>query len=194
MYKCSKGGFSLRDGKVFSGSLVYVLLIIFTAGVVLGAVSVFHIPDEISQEAGALFTGTFGEARSTPDIIKGDFTVEIIWMLIIWVLGTLSILAPFIAATVAVRGFMIGFSASFIISVTQGDTLRLLLAYVLPQCLFSLPVMTIFSILCTKACMERKSGETTDTKYFVMGAVFVPIIIIMSLFEGLISVFFINMH
>ena len=184
----------MRDKGFAGNSLAFVLLIIFTAGVVLGAISVFHVPEEVSQEAGAVFSGSETLSKSAADIVKSDFSVEMIWMLLIWVLGTLSVLAPFIAATVAVRGFMIGFSASFIISVSETGTLHLLLAYVLPQCLFSLPVMTLFSILCIRSCMERRTGETTDVRYFVMGAAFVPIIIIMSLIEGIISVFFINMH
>lgn len=170
-----------------SAPLVTALLIIFTAGVLLGAISVYHIPASLRSDAGEIVTRSLGENVSVYESVKNDFTVELVWSIVVWVLGTLSVLAPFIAATVALRGFTIGFSSAFILSLADGGRFKLICAFVLPQCVFSLPAMTIFSILCIRMCTERKAGEATDGKYFVFGAVFVPIIFILSVVESLFS-------
>lgn len=168
------------------------VLILFTAGVIFGALSVFQIPVEISEEAGDIISSSLEKNVALKDIVKSDFASEAIWMIVIWIFGTLSTMAPFIAAAIAMRGFIIGFSGAFIISEKSGEAVKLLCAYVLPQCLLSLPVMTLFSVMCIKSCMERKSGEATDSRYFVMGLIFIGVSFVLSLAESAMSKFFIH--
>lgn len=173
-------------------SLVMAVLIIFTAGIIFGALAVFQIPAEISEEAGEIMSSSLDKSVSVKDIVKNDFTTEAVWMIVIWILGTLSTMAPFIAAAIAMRGFIIGFSSAFIISERSGEAVKLLCAYVAPQCVLSLPVMTVFSIMCIRSCMDRKSGEATDSRYFAMGLIFMAVSFAASISESAMSRFFIH--
>lgn len=171
-------------------SLAAAILILFTAGVIFGAVSIFNLPAEISGEAGEVLSSAIYEAPAMEEI-KNNFASEAIWIIIIWVFGTLSTMAPLIAAAVAMRGFVIGFSCAFLIA-GSGEALKLICAYIAPQCLFSLPLMTIFAIMCMRSCIERKSGEAQDMRYFVMGFVFLLSSLAVSAAESMLSRFFIH--
>jgi stage II sporulation protein M len=187
------GGFFLDtrkfDGKILP--LVLTILIIFALGEVFGALSVFQIPSDIFNDVTKIISSSLDASMTMKEMIRNDFFTEIMWIIVIWVLGTLSTLSPFISAIVAVRGFIIGFSSTFIISYSAENALRLLCVYVVPQCIMSLPVMTLFSIICIRSCMERRSGEATDLRYFIMGLLFTVISFVTSVSESVISRLFI---
>lgn len=168
-------------------SLAAALLIIFTAGIILGTVSFINMPQKIIIQTGDIFTSALENRSELKDIVYSQLVTETIWLSLIWILGTLSVMAPLIAAIIAVRGFTIGFSSAFIIAQLPEYKVKLLCTYILPQCLLSLPLMTFFSVLCIKSCINRHSGESSDTRYFAQGIIFFLLTLAASFLEGLIS-------
>ncbi|MCD8049851.1 MAG: stage II sporulation protein M [Clostridia bacterium] len=168
-------------------SLVVVILIVFAVGLILGILSLFRMPVEITEETKDVIATALLERGSLREVIISNCTAELVWLSAIWILGTLSVMAPFIAAIVAMRGFILGFSSAFILSEITSAEVKTLCAYIVPQCVFSLPLMTLFSVLCIKSCVERKSGETTDAKYFLLGLICAPLCVAFSVIEALIS-------
>ncbi len=172
------------------GSLTAAVIIIFTVGVILGTVSLINMPKEIIIQVGDIFSSSLDKPAKLKDIIASQFVTELFWLSLIWILGTLSVMSPLIASISAVRGFTIGFSSAFIIAQMKEYRLKLLCTYILPQCIFSLPIMTFFSVLCIKSCMSRHSGESSDFSYFMQGILFLVFSLIASVFEGVISFWF----
>lgn len=170
---------------------VYIaVILLFAIGIVLGAVSFFHIPKEFIKDVNISFEAAGGE--SFVKRWKDNFLMELLWILAVWIFGNISFTAPFLGAVAALRGFLIGFSVTFILK-SSDSAVRLILCNILPQTVTALPTLTIFIILAVKASIERKNGQNGDTASFLYGAVFILITVFTSALETALSVFFGNM-
>lgn len=181
----------VKKEKEKNGSALIAFAMIFTAGLVLGGISFFHISENIITEA----RNAFGIGDSVTDfslLCKNNFMAEFCWIFIVWMLGIVNLTAPLVPVVTGVRGFFIGFSVVFVLTGNEKVT-GLILRYILPQCALGLPVMTLFSILCLRFSLERRQNGTIEARYFVLGAVFVLTTLLVSAIETIITLLFINM-
>ena len=167
-----------------------VLAIVFTIGIVLGAIMLFNIPSEMIE--GVRNSLVIYRENDFKLMFWHDFVIEACWIVAIWFLGSINILAPFSAAVVALRGFTTGFSVAFIF--TGNDAVwKTIYTYIVPQCVVSLPVMTFCCAVCINLALMRKKGEGADGKYFCMMIASLLLTAIASLSETVLSMVFINM-
>ncbi len=167
-----------------------VVLLLFMAGVVLGAVLIFYTPENLIEEARISFSVSDSSKVTLSGLIKNSFIIEFLWLFIIWLLAFGSVTAPFASAVMALRGLLIGFCMEFIIS--GGTKIKeVILTGILPQCLFGLPVMCVFTVLCFKFANERRQGGF-EGKYFVLGGIFTLTSFVASFLESLVTILFIN--
>lgn len=167
-----------------------VILLLFAMGVVLGAVLVFYTPKNLIEEARLSFSVAEGGGMNLIGLFKNSFIIEFLWMFSIWLLVFGSVTAPLASAVMALRGLLIGFSMEFIISGSK-NIKEVIFTGILPQCLFGLPVMCVFTVLCFKFANERRHGGF-EGKYFVLGGVFTLVCLAASFLESLVTMLFIN--
>lgn len=173
-----------------SKPIYIVVILLFAIGIVLGAVSFFHIPKEFTKDVSVSFETA--EMESFLKNWKDNFLMELLWILAVWILSSISFTAPLSGAVLALRGFLIGFSVTFILK-SADNAVKLILCNILPQTVIALPTLTIFVILAVKASIERKNGQNNDTASFFYGALFILIAIFTSALETAMSTFFRNM-
>lgn len=179
--------FGKRRGS--NGPMLTVLAIVFTVGLVLGAVSLFYIPTEVVSEARATFSQENTVNKTFGEMFKNNFMMEFVWIFAVWILGSLTFTAPFSGVVLSIRGFFVGFSVAFALTGENGGV-RFITSYILPQCLLALPVMTVFTVLCIKDSLERKRKDGADVKYFAHGALFIAVTVITSMAETWLTRFF----
>ena len=153
-----------------------IVIFLFALGIVLGAVSFFHLPEETGNIVIAFEEA---EQNSFTESWKNNFFTELVWIIAVWMLSNVSFMAPFLGAVIALRGFLTGFSVAFILE-NSDNYMNLLLSGILPQMLISMPVLTVFIILITK------DGKNDSTNFFT-GAVFILITALSSGLETVIS-------
>ncbi len=170
--------FKRKNGQM--GAVAVTLAIVFTIGLVLGTVALFYVPEDITLEAIEAFG--MKENASFGELFKENLAFEMMWMLILWMLGSSAVTAPFTGAVMSLRGFVIGFSISFMIA-GELDRIKLFLCRILPQCVTALPVMSIFILTCVMYASEKKHKDNYQTGYFLRGALFMIITALSSICE-----------
>ncbi|MBQ8540940.1 MAG: stage II sporulation protein M [Clostridia bacterium] len=146
------------------------LAAMFALGLILGTLALFYLPDEIRTEATEALNMPTGE--SFTNLLKENFFFEVFWSVILWILGSSAVTAPFTGAVIALRGFAIGFSVAFISGGDFNNTL-FLFGSILPQCLTALPFMSFAAMLCVIYAQEKRYKDGNSLKYFLYGAMFV---------------------
>lgn len=165
--------------------IMIILLIIFTVGLVLGTVALFYMPENVIEEARAAFAIQADE--SFEDVFKTSFVMEFCWITAVWILGSISLTAPFTATVMALRGFLIGFSVAFVLT-GKSSGQEIMLKAILPQCVIGLPMLSIFTMLCMRFVIERTSGENVNFRYFALGAVFALVTLLTACAEAFVTV------
>ncbi len=173
------------------GPLPAVLAVVFTVGLILGAMSLFYIPEEVVNEARDAFGTGIVMNKTFREMYKNNFAMEVVWIVSIWILGSVSFSAPFSGAVLSVRGFFVGFSSAFLLT-GEGSGMKFMACYILPQCLVAFPVMTMFTMQCLKDAVERKYNDKANVKYFVRGAIFVGITVVTAFTETWLTRLFIS--
>lgn len=168
--------------------IVIVIAVMFTLGLVLGALSLFYLPEEVVSEARNIFDPFNDNASNFAEAFRESFMSEIVWLLCVWLLGCVSAMAPFACALITLRGFAVGFSVAFMIT-GGGEWVKFTASYILPQCLAAIPVMSIFTALCILNAIERKH-KGKQASYFVLGAAFVGITALVCLGEAWATILF----
>lgn len=173
-----------------SKPIYIVVILLFSIGIVLGAVSFFHIPGEFTKDVNIAFEPIGKE--SFMKSWKDNFLIELLWIIAVWILNSISFTAPFTGAVVALRGFLVGFSVTFILK-NAPNAISLILCNILPQTIIAMPTLTIFVILGIKASIEGKDRKNSDSANLMYGVVFIFIIVATTALETAISTFFRNM-
>jgi len=156
---------------------------VFLAGVVFGAVGVGAL-----GVAETSYLGKFLDTllKSQPTTIDPAFLGQLardmfIMMAGIWILGLTIIGAPLIYLIVFTRGFILGFTVSFIIGVKGTLGLGLILTTVLVPALLAIPLLllgaglaTIFSFLLLRG-KARGESLRREFLYYTAAATFVSL-------------------
>ncbi|MBQ8002765.1 MAG: stage II sporulation protein M [Clostridia bacterium] len=171
--------------------MTIVLVCVFGLGLILGTLALFYLPEDVLNEARLSFDPFASTDSSFPEAFRESFMTEVLWLLGIWLLGSMNFTAPFSCAVLSLRGFVIGFSVAFVIT-GGGDWVRFLLYYILPQCLAALPLMSIFVLLCTLHAVERKHKGQSRSTYLALGAVFIMLCALTATFEAWIAIYLIK--
>lgn len=162
--------------------LILTVSVLFAVGVVLGSVLFLHIPQNIVEDTRKNFEIATNATADFGRLFKMNFAVEFIWIFLVWILAMGTFTAPLSTAISAFRGLVMGFCTEFVIG--GDDSLKkAFVTGILPQCIFALPVMSVFTLLCLKRANCRRRGEG-DGKYFALGAGGVLITLLMSLAES----------
>lgn len=119
---------------------------------------------------------------------------------IIWILGATFICIPLILIVMGIRGFVFGFTLSFLVNNLQKNGIAFALLSLLPSNIFIIPGLIIMGVISINFSLyifrNRSSGISNIFKDFiaytlVMAAVFM-IIVIGSLIEGYFSIYLIK--
>ncbi len=170
-----------------SGIIVIALAVVFTIGLVLGALALFYVPENVTEEAIEAFG--LKENAVFPELFKENLTFELVWMVILWILGSSAVTAPFMSAVMSLRGFVMGFSVSFMIAGELEKT-NLFLCRILPQCVTALPVMSAFILSCVIYGEDKGYQGGYQAGYFVRGILFVGVTVLVSVFETWLMILF----
>ncbi|GAB6156121.1 stage II sporulation protein M [Desulfosporosinus burensis] len=156
---------------------------VYLAGVVFGAVGVSALGVSESSQLGKFLDMLL---KSQPTAFDPTFLGQLardmfIMMAGIWILGLTIIGAPLIYLIVFTRGFILGFTVSFIIGVKGTLGIALILTTVLVPTIFAIPLLllgaglaTIFSFLLLRG-KARGESLRREFLYYTAAAAFVSI-------------------
>ena len=156
---------------------------VYLAGVVFGAVGVGALGvSETSQLGKFLDTLLKSQPKSIDPIFLGQLARDMFIMMAgIWILGLTIIGAPLIFLIVFTRGFILGFTVSFIIGVKGALGLGLILTTVLIPAFLAIPLLllgaglaTIFSFLLLRG-KARGESLRREFLYYTVAATFVTV-------------------
>ena len=156
---------------------------VYLAGVVFGAVGVSALGvSETTQLGKFLDTLLKSQPKTLDPTFLGQLARDMFIMMAgIWILGLTIIGAPLIYLIVFTRGFILGFTVSFIIGVKGTLGLVLILTTVLIPTLFAIPLLllgaglaTIFSFLLLRG-KARGESLRREFLYYTAAATFVSL-------------------
>lgn len=156
---------------------------VYLAGLVFGAVGISALgTSETSQLSKFLNTLLSCQPKSLDTVFLGQLARDMFIMMAgIWVLGLTIIGAPLIYLIVFTRGFILGFSVSFLISMKGTLGLVLILTTILIPNLLAIPLLllgaglaTIFSFLLLRG-KARGESLRREFLYYTAAATFVSV-------------------
>lgn len=156
---------------------------VYLAGVVFGAVGVSALGvSETSQLGKFLDTLLKSQPKTLDPTFLGQLARDMFIMMAgIWILGLTIIGTPLIYLIVFTRGFILGFTVSFIIGVKGTLGLALILTTVFIPTLFAIPLLllgaglaTIFSFLLLRG-KARGESLRREFLYYTVAATFVSL-------------------
>lgn len=164
--------------------VIYLTLTsVYLAGVVFGAVGVGALGvAETSQLGKFLDTLLISQPKAIDPIFLGQLARDMFIMMAgIWILGLTIIGAPLIYLIVFTRGFILGFTVSFIIGVKGMLGLGLILMTVIVPAFLAVPILllgagiaTIFSFLLLRG-KARGESLRREFLYYTVAATFVTV-------------------
>ncbi|MGM9552346.1 MAG: hypothetical protein ACI3XA_08855 [Clostridia bacterium] len=149
----------ITDARRDRNSILLILAFVFTTGVVLGSVAFLCMDKDILNAINVGINTNFHDTDFMTTY-KESFMVEILWAGLAFLIGQIGFLVPLSSSVLAVRGFVLGFTVSFVFA-TSDNCFKILLKTIVPQCLFGIPLLTfitVFNILCF---LENKRGKST---------------------------------
>lgn len=171
--------------------LLTVIVVFFTIGIITGAITLFHIPGDLLENVKLSFDAGGSETETFWHLVKSNFLTEIVWVIAVWLLSNSTFLAPISVAAVSLRGFLIGYSVSFIFSSGEG-VIKLILGNILPQVVISMPLLTFFTIMSVSLSAQRNQNPSEETRRLLLGVIFAFLTLIVAMLEAGWSIF-INM-
>ena len=164
--------------------IIYLTLSsVYLAGLVFGAVGVSALGTSETSQLGKFLNTLLASQPTTLDpAFLGQLARDMFIMMAgIWILGLTIIGAPLIYLIVFTRGFILGFTVSFIIGVKGTLGLALILTTVLVPALFAIPLLllgaglaTIFSFLLLRG-KARGESLRREFLYYTAAATFVSL-------------------
>ncbi len=187
-------------------ALYSLVLIFFVAGIAAGAFTVdalsFVQKEELINYFQSFFSVLGKEPIQSTFVFKQSLLNNSQFVLIIWVLGITVIGLPLILTIIAIKGFIIGFSVSFLVEGMGFKGFLFALAAVLPQNLFIVPGVLFAGVLGIsfslsmfrrrKSQLKRRfSSELTVYSFNIL--ISLLLLFIGSLIEGYITPIFIKL-
>lgn len=186
--------------------LYFFVLVFFVAGIAAGAFTVDALSSMQKEELVSYFQSFFSildkEPVQSATVFKQSFLNNSQFVLIIWVLGITVIGIPLIIMVIGIKGFIIGFSVSFLVEGMGLRGLLFALAAVLPQNLLIVPGILVagvlglsfsISMLRRKKSKTKKSFSSELTVYSFNILLALLILFVGSLIEGYITPVFIKL-
>ncbi|MDD2574490.1 MAG: stage II sporulation protein M [Bacillota bacterium] len=186
--------------------LYFFVLVFFVAGIAAGAFTVDALSSMQKEELVSYFQSFFSildkEPVQSATVFKQSFLNNSQFVLIIWVLGITVIGIPLILMVIGIKGFIIGFSVSFLVEGMGLRGLLFALAAVLPQNLLIVPGILVagvlglsfsISMLRRKKSKTKKSFSSELTVYSFNILLALLILFVGSLIEGYITPVFIKL-
>lgn len=161
--------------------VIYLTLMsVYLAGVVLGAVGVGALGGQETSQLGKFLDSLLLSQPSSlnPQFLEVLARDTLIMMAGIWVLGLTIIGTPLIYLIVFTRGFILGFTVSFIIEVKGAIGIALVLITIFTPALAAVPLLmlgagmaTIFSFLLLRGRTRGESLKREFLYYSISAAV-----------------------
>lgn len=161
-------------------ALALILGIIFTIGLIGGTISLFYVPTDVVAEISEAFS--LKENVTFVQLLKENIAFEMMWLLLLWLIGSSTVTFPFMGAIIALRGFIIGFSISFL-HMGEFDKFKLFLYNILPQCITTLPVMSFYILACVIHDADKNYTDRYPGGYFIRGLIFMFVMLLFSVIE-----------
>ncbi|MGI6703343.1 MAG: stage II sporulation protein M [Clostridia bacterium] len=186
--------------------IYFFVLVFFVAGIAAGAFTVDALSSVQKEELISYFQSFFNILDEQPVQSAAVFKQSLLnnsqFVLIIWVLGITVIGIPLILLIVGIKGFILGFSVSFLVEGMGLRGLLFALAAVLPQNLLIVPGILVagvlgisfsISMLRRRKAKSKKSFSSELTLYSFNIFVSLLILFVGSLVEGYITPVFIKL-
>lgn len=161
--------------------VIYLTLMsVYLAGVVLGAVGVGALSGQETSQLGKFLDSLLLSQPSSlnPQFLEVLARDTLVMMAGIWVLGLTIIGTPLIYLIVFTRGFILGFTVSFIIEVKGAIGIALVLITIFTPALAAVPLLmlgagmaTIFSFLLLRGRTRGESLKREFLYYSISAAV-----------------------
>lgn len=131
--------------------LVCVVLLIFLAGVIFGALSIKTLDSTEKQDMVnhlmTFFKNLAGFEQGQDATSKDSIWLNVKTAVIIWLLGISTIGMPIIPVIIFLRGFVIGFTVGFLVNELSFNGIIFALVSILPQNLIIIPAIILAGVL-----------------------------------------------
>jgi stage II sporulation protein M len=190
----------------FKGQRIYLfLLIIFIIGVIFGSIFITILSDTDKSTVTTQITSFFDQIQSNKidylGALKNSATSNLIYIVVIWLLGISVIGIPIIILMMFLKGFIIGFSIAAIVAKYKILGLLGALTYIFPHIIISILVIFMISFYALKlsfnlfrAVVERKSINFNEivSRYSSVMLISIILMVVASLIEAFISPYIIK--
>ncbi len=178
---------SIIDKHVKENYLPYaVVLFSVLLGVLFGADCVRNIS---ATQKGALVTYLTERLNTiSPDLfghIKANVISALIWGTSIFLCGFSNMLLPLLILIVTTRGFTLGFTSAFLL--ISSEPVNKAMSLIVPQCIFSIPVILIFSAIVFRQTVKLKNKRDKKSiihTYCARSFVTIIILLLSAILEG----------
>jgi stage II sporulation protein M len=180
--------------------LYFLVLVFFAAGIAAGAFTVDALSsaqkEELINYFQSFFTVLDQEPVQSAAIFKQSLINNSQFVILIWLLGITVIGIPLILLIVGIKGFIVGFSVSFLVEGMGLKGLLFAVAAILPQNLFIVPgiiAAAVLGISFSISMLRRKKSKTkksftSELAMYSMSILLTLIILLLgSLVEGYIT-------
>jgi stage II sporulation protein M len=186
--------------------LYFLVLVFFIAGITAGAFTVDALSSVQKEELVNYFQSFFSvlnsETVKSAAVFKQSLANNVQFILLIWILGITIIGIPLILMIVGIKGFIIGFSVSFLVEGMGVRGLLFALVSILPQNLLIVPAVVVagvmgisfsLSMLNRRKIRHKKSFSSEFLLYSVNFLTIFFIVTVGSLIEGYITPVFMKL-
>lgn len=186
----------------------FFIILIFTIGVVVGALAVKILPDDQKAELisylriffSGLSKGTQGISNISSTMLSDVILNNVKTIALMWVLGFTIVGIPFVLFILFTRGFIIGFTVGFLVNEYVMKGLLFALVSVLPHNFFAVPAILITGVSATSFSMMLVRRKTHGKKllyeslgYSTLCIIMLVAMLIAALIEVYISPVFMKM-
>ncbi len=137
----------------------FIILIMFCVGISFGLYIVKYMGQNDKNDMVNYFNDfvktILGQDINYGELLKLSVKKNLSLIIIIVVLSFISIGSPFILCMDLVKGFILGYTFSFVLYAYKSRGLLLAVASVVPQNLFYIPCFIILSVICLDISNER---------------------------------------
>lgn len=142
--------------------LLFVSAMIFSIGLILGSIAYFSINDNVLSILQNLVLND-GQTYSFVQMFRQCFFTESIWVTFAWLVAQISFMTPFSCAVIGIRGFVLGFTVSFVLYV-KDNSFSILAKTIIPQCLFGVPLLTIVTVISVFNALDGRKTNSSQLK------------------------------